>query len=106
MPQEFLGTYDGPEQPGAGLARELLGSAEHEILMIRGRMSPEGTYVVPKGHFFMMGDNRDNSRDSRFQGVSFIPEDRLVGKAVRIWMNWRKPSEGGPLWSRIGTRIE
>ena len=103
---ELLGTYDGPGQAGARLAREQLGSAEHEVLLMRGRMSPEGTYVVPQGHFFVMGDNRDNSRDSRFQGVSFIPEDRLVGKAVRIWMNWRLPSEGGPLWGRIGNRIE
>ncbi len=106
VPLEFLGTYDGPGQVGAGLAREQLGDAEHEVLVMRGRMSPEGTYVVPKGHFFVMGDNRDNSRDSRFQGVSFIPEDRLVGKAVRIWMNWRVPSQGGPLWGRIGTKIE
>ncbi len=106
VPLEVLGTYEGPGQPGAGLARERLGVAEHEVLLMAGRASPEGTYVVPKGHFFVMGDNRDNSRDSRFQGVSFIPEDRLVGKAVRIWMNWRLPSEGGPLWSRIGNRIE
>jgi hypothetical protein len=44
--------------------------------------------------------------DGRFEQVGFVPEDRLVGRAVRIWMNWRWPSQGGPEWSRIGKDIE
>jgi signal peptidase I len=101
---ELLGDYD--EDPEYALAREQLGDVEHTMLLAPGRFSLGGTYKVPAGHFFMMGDNRDNSRDSRFQGVEFIPEGRLVGKAVRIWMNWRTPGEGGPRWSRIGQSIE
>jgi len=104
VPMELLGPYDG--DPGIDLAHEELGDKEHHMLLTRGRLSLGGTYRVPPEHYFVMGDNRDNSRDSRFQGVEFIPENLLVGRAVRIWMNWRRPAQGGPQWSRIGQSIE
>lgn len=59
---------------------------------------------VPAGKYLMIGDNRDNSADGRVWG--FVDETQLVGKATRIWFNWDSHRTGGPMWSRIGSRIE
>ncbi len=60
--------------------------------------------VVPPGQYLMIGDNRDNSLDGRFWG--FVPEDHLVGRAARIWLNLPLGRSGWPDWRRFGKRIE
>ncbi len=98
-----------------GERQETLGNVTHNILLVNEAESqvnayyqqdgqPQSTWVVPEGEYFMMGDNRDNSADSRYWG--FVPEKNLVGKAVAIWMSFEK-QEGhwptGVRLSRIGS---
>lgn len=133
QPSDFIQTFSGfdgnevgngfwqkPQgetiQGGLRLAtrNETLGDVTHRILLVTQAQSqassyyqqpgqPQSTWVVPAGMYFMMGDNRDNSADSRYWG--FVPERNLVGKATAIWMSFEK-QEGqwptGVRLSRIG----
>lgn len=67
----------------------------------KAELSVNGTVVVPSGQYFVMGDNRDHSNDSRYWG--FVPEQNLVGQAFMVWMHWDLNENGSGLdFSRIG----
>ncbi|MGH8444253.1 MAG: signal peptidase I [Solimonas sp.] len=81
---------------------EHLGDVEHKILVNPDRQPDDFELIVPPGEYFGMGDNRDNSDDSRRWGT--IPEANLVGKAFFIWMSW--DSENTRIeFSRIGKSV-
>ncbi|MBB6056398.1 signal peptidase I [Tolumonas osonensis] len=116
---EFIesGTFSQLNMPLERYSEKLATTLRHEILLnnyIPDRVGQYyqqpgqsvGEWVVPEGHYFAMGDNRDNSLDSRFWG--FVPERNLVGKAVAIWMSFEFDHPEGssvPKWIPTGVRF-
>jgi len=106
VPEKELGIYTGEyssKMPYSVEYKENLNGVRHDILHIPGRPAhaPEH-FKVPPGHYFVMGDNRDNSDDSRYWG--FVPTKDLVGKAILIWFSWNS-NKDEPAFGRIGKTI-
>ena len=83
---------------------EDLGGVSHRILQIPGSGNdPTQSFVVPPHEYFVMGDNRDESYDSRYWG--YVPEQNLVGHAFLIWFSWDVADGKSVDWRRIGRLI-
>jgi signal peptidase I len=99
----YVGTGKGSTMTGAIQLNEELTGVVHDILIRDGQPTVQGEFTVPPGNYFVMGDNRDNSNDSRYWGT--VPEGNLVGKAFLIWMNWDWDN-GGVALARLGTTLK
>lgn len=117
--ETHTGTYQGPDAEfGLEQYQSVMGDVKHN--MLKGKYDGSKTkhfffqagtlkdeFVVPPKHYFMMGDNRDNSSDGRFWG--FVPEENVVGQAVAIWMSFdfeRTPDDLLPHWVPTGIRFD
>jgi signal peptidase I len=105
VPLASAGVYSGGYGfSGSALGKERFGATDHLLMFAGGRFATDFEGTVPSGHYFFMGDNRNDSDDSRFPDVGFVPRENLIGHALRIWMNWQIP--GWPHWGRVGTKIQ
>ena len=95
LPREPFDTWSETSEESGGtiayprLTETLPEGKKIQILKQRSYSAADNTpiFMVPEGHYFMMGDNRDNSRDSRFEEVGFVPEENIVGRAQMIFFS-------------------
>jgi len=83
--QQMTQTYVADASPTTEIYTEQLGDSEHQIWRNKSP-GKNGKVTIPPGQYFVLGDNRDGSNDSRYWG--FVPEENITGKAVAVWLHW------------------
>jgi signal peptidase I len=113
IPQHPLGFTEDPEAPGRRVLRVAEPRTDGRTYVTYvgppgGEADNTGVYVVPAGHFFFMGDNRDNSLDSRWPpaegGVGYVPAENLIGKVDVVMMSWRPGASVLKPWTWLNLR--
>ncbi len=110
MKQSFVKKgYDiepGQDSTPVKVMQENLMGVKHEILINTARPSADFYHLrIPKGYYMMVGDNRDNSDDSRYWGL--VPEQNFIGQAFMVWMSWNNEASWSNKirWHRIGNKF-
>ncbi|PIU57503.1 MAG: signal peptidase I [Deltaproteobacteria bacterium CG07_land_8_20_14_0_80_38_7] len=92
-----------PDFENYNFFEEATGDVKHVVQYENGIWRSSYEFAVPEGHYFVMGDNRDNSADSREWG--FVPEENIKGKAMFVWLSLDK-DQGGIRWDEFGRWIK
>jgi signal peptidase I len=105
LPQKVVNELPVREQPQHQYATEELAAHSHPVMATPSLRAPRsyGPIVVPEGKYFMMGDNRDNSYDSRFYGC--VERRRIVGRATSVVISLDHTDHYSPRWHRFFTAL-